>query len=102
MFSARAVPLASIPVLFPGTFLLPYGYNLSGSLSPRQHFQPVTRNKLWRTLTSQKKVVCHGDDGHEFDGFPCEDNICVPLHWVCDGDIDCKGKQGQILVLIQM
>jgi hypothetical protein len=99
VFFIRAVPLASVPVLFPGSFLLPYDSNHSSSLLPRQHFKPLIRNKLWRTLKSPKKVVvCHGDDGRPFDGFPCEDSICVPLHWVCDGDTDCKGKPEQILL----
>ncbi|XP_021926324.1 low-density lipoprotein receptor-like isoform X2 [Zootermopsis nevadensis] len=85
------VPLASVPLWFPRSFLLPYNLNHNISLSPRQQFEPLARNKLWRTLRGSQTVVCYGDDGRPFDGFPCEDNVCVPLHWVCDGDADCKG-----------
>ena len=54
---------------------------------------PEIRNRQRSTLNDpQKVVVCHRDDGRQFDGFPCDDNVCVPLHWVCDRDTDCEGK----------
>jgi len=70
------------------SFLLPYfGGNITKSLLPE------IKNRQRSTLNGpQKVVVCHGDDGRQFDGFPCDDNVCVPLHWVCDRDTDCEGK----------
>jgi hypothetical protein len=80
--------------MFSGSFLMSYyDGNLSKSLTYGQHLAPETKNKLWRTLKSPQEIVtCHGDDGNPFDGFPCGDNVCVPLHWVCDGETDCEGK----------
>lgn len=38
-------------------------------------------------------VKCFVKDKPPFQGFPCKgSNICIPLHWECDGEEDCVGK----------
>jgi hypothetical protein len=83
----RTLSLAEIPVSLC-SFLVPY---YSGNIT--KSLVPEMRNRRWSALNGPQQVVmCHGDDGHQFDGFPCDDNVCVPLHWVCDRDTDCEGK----------
>ncbi|XP_023727588.1 low-density lipoprotein receptor-like [Cryptotermes secundus] len=91
------IPLAAFPVFFSGRFLLPSHYgNLSRSLPLRQHLAPDTTSKLWKRLHGPRQVVtCHGEDGHTFDGFSCGSNICIPYHWVCDGQTDCEGGEDE-------
>lgn len=90
----RGIPLAAFPILISERFLLPYNYgNLSRSSPLRQNLVAATTKKLWKRLHDPRQVVtCHGDDGYTFDGFPCDSNICIPYHLVCDGQTDCEGK----------
>ncbi|XP_049767503.1 low-density lipoprotein receptor-like isoform X2 [Schistocerca cancellata] len=34
-------------------------------------------------------VTCYGSSGQPYEGIPCDQENCVPLTWVCDGERDC-------------
>ncbi|XP_069691190.1 low-density lipoprotein receptor-like isoform X2 [Periplaneta americana] len=56
---------------------------------PWQHSSSQSRKSL--AARSHPVVICRGADGRPFDGFPCDEEACVPVSWVCDGDADCTG-----------
>uniref|UniRef100_A0A146M5B0 Very low-density lipoprotein receptor n=2 Tax=Lygus hesperus TaxID=30085 RepID=A0A146M5B0_LYGHE len=51
-----------------------------------------TRLGLLKNVQRRPTVTCYVKNKPPFQGFPCHNsNVCIPLHWECDGEEDCDG-----------
>ncbi|XP_067015644.2 uncharacterized protein [Anabrus simplex] len=53
---------------------------------------PGEQTKLFENQyydTSNRIVTCYPSNRRPYEGFACDEENCVPLEWVCDGERDC-------------
>ncbi|CAH1406885.1 unnamed protein product [Nezara viridula] len=69
-------------------------YVFTGTISgPSKRLQSIVKTASYTDNTRERLTVkCFVKDKPPFQGFPCKgSNICIPLHWECDGEEDCVG-----------